>query len=76
MRLLFAACLFSAVGLAWSRSASDSIVQKRAVPAGFATTNGLTFELDGEPFVSRLAIFISRGNSDPGSRNSSEQMPS
>ncbi|GBE78211.1 Mannan endo-1,4-beta-mannosidase F [Sparassis crispa] len=48
MRLPSLTCLLSIVAgvLAATRN-----VQKRAVPAGYVTTNGTEFELDGEPFA-------------------------
>ncbi|KAL6304292.1 glycoside hydrolase superfamily [Sparassis latifolia] len=48
MRLPSLTCLLSIVSgvLAATRN-----VQKRAVPAGYVTTNGTEFELDGEPFA-------------------------
>ena len=31
---------------------------KRAVPAGFVTTNGKEFELDGKPFVRQITLSL------------------
>ncbi|KAI0963783.1 hypothetical protein AcW1_000761 [Taiwanofungus camphoratus] len=36
--------------IALARTQAATTIQKRAVPAGFVTTNGQEFELDGEPF--------------------------
>ncbi|KAI0931974.1 hypothetical protein AcW2_000736 [Taiwanofungus camphoratus] len=52
MRLSTLTCVASLVlsVVALARTQAAKTVQKRAVPAGFVTTNGQEFELDGEPF--------------------------